>query len=205
MDKSRPFNPSAEKNKLPIFEELSPMLASSSLILEIGSGTGQHAVFFCESLPKCIWQPSEISSSLDVLRKGVDGSGLPNLRSPIVLDVMDDNWHVDELDVIFSANTAHFMSWPSVFKMISGAYRTLKKDGIFCLYGPFHYEKKIVSEGNRRLDRWLGEQGKGLRIRSFEALVISAANQSLILRHDIEMPANNHLLVFQKTVVATTL
>ena len=205
MDKSRPFNPSAEKNKLPIFEELSPMLASSSLILEIGSGTGQHAVFFCERLPQCIWQPSEISSSLDVLRKGVYGSGLPDLRSPIVLDVMDDNWHVDELDVIFSANTAHFMPWPSVFKMISGAYRTLKKDGIFCLYGPFHYEKKIVSEGNRRLDRWLREQGKGLRIRGFEALVILAANQSLILRHDIEMPANNHLLVFQKTVVATTL
>ena len=71
--------------------------------------------------------------------------------------------------------------------------------------GPFTMKKKIVSEGNRRLDRWLGEQGKGLRIRSFEALVISAANQSLILRHDIEMPANNHLLVFQKTVVATTL
>ena len=205
MNKSRPFNPSAEKNKLPIFEELSPMLASSSLILEIGSGTGQHAVFFCERLPQRIWQPSEISSTLDVLRKGVDGSGLPNLRSPIVLDVMDDNWHVDELDVIFSANTAHFMPWPSVFKMISGAYRTLKKDGIFCLYGPFHYEKKIVSEGNRRLDRWLREQGKGLRIRGFEALVILAANQSLILRHDIEMPANNHLLVFQKTVVATTL
>ncbi len=205
MDMSRPFNSSAEKNKLPIFEELSPMLASSSLILEIGSGTGQHAVFFCESLPQCIWQPSEISSSLDVLRKGVDGSGLPNLRSPIVLDVMDDNWHVDELDVIFSANTAHFMPWPSVFKMISGAYRTLKKDGIFCLYGPFHYEKKIVSEGNRRLDRWLREQGKGLRIRGFEALVILAANESLILRHDIEMPANNHLLVFQKTVIATTL
>lgn len=202
---SRPFNPSAEKNKLPIFEVLSPMLASSSSILEIGSGTGQHAVFFCESLPQCIWQPSEISSGIDVLQKGVDNSGLPNLSPPIVLDVVDESWNVDELDVVFSSNTAHFMLWSSVAKMLSGVSRTLKTAGIFCLYGPFHYEKKLVSEGNRQLDRWLGEQGQGLGIRSFEALVILAANQNLILRHDIEMPANNHLLVFQKTVAATTL
>ena len=202
---SKPFNPSAEKNKLAIFQSLLPIFSSASSVLEIGSGTGQHAVFFSENTPDCIWQCSEISSNMDILQQGVIGCDSPNFKTPIVLDVSSNNWNLDQVDVVFTSNTAHFMPWASVLKMLSGVFQTLKFGGFFCLYGPFHYQNKIASEGDCHLDRWLKSQGQGLGIRSFEELIVSAANKHLVHRHDFEMPANNHLLVFQKIIAAVAL
>jgi SAM-dependent methyltransferase len=195
---SKPFNPAAEKNKNAIFQSLLPLFGSASSVLEIGSGTGQHAVFFSENIPHCTWQCSETALNFDILKQGIVGCDTPNLKMPIVLDVRCDNWGLEQVDIIFSSNTAHFMPWSSFLKMLSGVFQTLKPGGFFCLYGPFHYRNKTASVGDYHLDKWLESQGQDLSIRNFEEVVTSAANNHLVYKDDFEMPANNHLLIFQK-------
>jgi hypothetical protein len=183
----RPYSEASERNREPILAVLRRVLAESRKVLEIGSGTGQHAAYFAAALPHLVWQASDVAAHLPGIREwGVD---------PIELDV-DGAWPSIDPDAAFSANTAHIMSWPQVEKMFAGlgAIRTLRT---FCLYGPFHYEGRPTSESNARFDAMLRARDPLGGVRDFEAVVALAAQHGMALQEDNAMPANNRLLVFR--------
>lgn len=197
----KPFAESCEQNKEVILKILQRHFSELENILEIGSGTGQHAVCFCSAMPHLQWMCSDLNENLDGIKAWMSESKLKNLSGPIELDVNKPIWDILQVDGVFSANTVHIMSWPSVEKMFAGIGRCLKPQGIFCLYGPFNYDGRFTSESNARFDQWLKERDARSGVRDFEAVNKQAAEQDMILLEDYEMPANNRILVWQKARV----
>lgn len=192
-----PFSQACENNKQPILNILKRYLHSQKCVLEIGSGTGQHAVYFAEQLPSITWQCSDREDNVEWIQKRIDLSGLANLPLVKILDVTSAQWPVD-FDGVFSANTAHIMSWPVAKKMMVKVGSALPKDGLFFLYGPFNYGGQFTSESNEQFDQWLKEQDPERGIRDFEIINKTAEGAGLKLLEDAEMPANNRLLVWAK-------
>jgi SAM-dependent methyltransferase len=188
----------AERNKAPILEIISKELATTRRVLEIGSGTGQHAVFFAERLPHLLWQPSDTGEYLPELRERLRAHGIANLQPVIELDVRSDPWPVESVDGIFSANTLHIMSWSSVHEFFRGVGSVLSTPGTLCIYGPFRYEGRYTSESNAVFDDYLRKRDPESGIRDFEALDALARKQGLRLAADNAMPANNQLLVWKR-------
>lgn len=194
----KPFAESCEQNKLPILEVLKIEFADKKNILEIGSGTGQHAVFFAEQLPHLTWHTSERAENIPGILAWLKDSPANNVMAPFELDVNQEQWPDKLFDGVFSANTAHIMSWPEVEKMFAGIGKILDKGGRFCLYGPFNYHQQYTSESNARFDAWLKEQDPRRGIRDFDDLNQLAEKAGMKLKNDYEMPANNRILVWQK-------
>ncbi len=194
----KPFAESSEQNKIPIFTGLKRYFSKIKTVLEIGSGTGQHAVFFAEQFPQLNWTTSDQAEYLTGIQVWLDESPQTNIEGPLLLDVNVKDWPVKHTDAVFSANTVHIMGWSSVENMFSGIGRILKADGYFCLYGPFNYGGEFSSESNARFDEWLKQRDAVSGVRDFEALQILAENAGLDLIEDIKMPANNRILVWQK-------
>lgn len=194
----KPFAESSEQNKRPIFTALKQYFHNVQTVLEIGSGTGQHAVFFAEQFTHLTWMVSDQAEYHAGIQMWLDESSLPNVKGPLLLDVNQSNWPLNETDAVFSANTVHIMSWQSVENMFAGIARVLKTGGVFCLYGPFNYNGKFSSESNARFDTWLKERDPVSGVRDFEALQKLADKAALRFIDDIEMPANNRVLVWQK-------
>lgn len=169
----------------------------SESILEIGSGTGQHAVFFAEHLPHLTWQTSEQTENLLGVQQWINDSSCKNVFSPISLNVTAQ-WPNTSYNGIFSANTAHIMSWPEVEAMFQGVGTILKINSPFCLYGPFNYANNYTSKSNANFDIWLKNRNPKSAIRNFEDLVSLAEKHGLALKEDHEMPANNRILVWIK-------
>jgi len=190
------FCQSCENNKDPILDVLRPLLAGRHTVLEIGSGTGQHAAYFAAALPHLDWQTSDVVDSHPSIEAWIDGVG--NARAPLALDVNAGDWPTETYDAVFSANTAHIMSWPSVENMFHGVARVLSPGGVFALYGPFNYVGAYTSEGNERFDRQLRSSGGGMGIRDSEAIIELAASAGMTLLADHDMPANNRILVFAR-------
>jgi SAM-dependent methyltransferase len=190
------FCQSCENNKGPILDVLRPLLAGHHTVLEIGSGTGQHAAYFAAALPHLDWQTSDVVDNHPSIEAWIDGVG--NARAPLALDVNAGDWPMETYDAVFSANTAHIMSWPSVEKMFHGVARVLSPGGVFALYGPFNYDGAYTSEGNERFDRQLRSSGGGMGIRDSEAIIELAASAGMTLLADHDMPANNRILVFAR-------
>lgn len=191
------YSEACEENKDPILAVLREELAGCRSVLEIGSGTGQHAVYFSRHLPHLRWQPSDLAvnhASINAWRREAE---LPNLLPPLLLDVSDAHWPDCDVDAVFSANTTHIMAWPEVITMFSGIGTLLKTGGIFCLYGPFNYNGRYTSDSNARFDRWLKQRDPRSGLRNVEHLVELANASGLCLVHDHAMPVNNHLLVWQ--------
>ena len=199
---TKPFIPAADKNKDPIVTVLARILDSVEHVLEIGSGTGQHAVHFAAKLPHLIWQPSDLPACQEGIRSWIDEARLANLNAPIVLDVMQRPWPTVQVDAVYSANTVHYMPWTFVFSMFQEISKLLPRGGVFALYGPFNYGGEFVSEGNRQLDKWLRSEDPRYGIRDFEALESLAADVGMHLREDCTMPANNRLLVWARAQTA---
>ena len=195
---NKPFAESCEQNKLPILEVLKIEFADKKNILEIGSGTGQHAVFFAEQFPHLTWQTSECQENIPGIQAWINDCAVNNVINPIVLDVNKNQWPNKKYDGIFSANTVHIMSWPEVEKMFAGIGQLLENDGCFCLYGPFNYNHQFTSDSNARFDIWLKEQAPYRGIRDFGDLDDLANNAGLTLKQDYEMPSNNRTLVWTK-------
>lgn len=195
--KQKPYAESCDENKLPILEQLQRLLSSSKSVLEIGSGTGQHAVFFAAAMPHLVWHTSDKEENHEGIQAWLHEAGLSNLREPISLDV-SAIWPKHSYSAVFSANTAHIMSWPEVEQLFQGVGRILEAEGYFVLYGPFNYQAHFTSESNRRFDQWLKSRDPLSGIRNFEDLLLLAGSQGLILEEDIEMPVNNRLLVWRK-------
>jgi len=192
------FSESCEQNRAPILEVLRIELAGKSSLLEIGSGTGQHAVYFAPEFPELIWQTSDVVESHAGIRAWLGDTGVTNARPPFALDVCKDAWPTVRYDAIFSANTAHIMSWPEVECFFAGVGQALEAGGVFCLYGPFNYNGNYTSESNARFDQWLRERDPLSGVRDFEALQALAGQAGLLLKEDYEMPANNRTLVWCK-------
>lgn len=194
----KPFAESCEQNKQPILEVLARYFPEVHSVLEIGSGTGQHAVFFAGEFPRLTWITSDTADNLPGIRAWLEEAGLPNLQGPLELDVDQPDWPIVSTGAVFSANTAHIMPWSSVEHMFAGVGRVLKPQGLFCLYGPFNYNGDFTCESNARFDAWLKQRDPASGIRDFEALVALAREHDLALVEDHTMPANNRTLVWQK-------
>jgi len=194
----KPFAESCEQNKHAILEVLQCYLPSRQRVLEIGSGTGQHAVFFAAQFPHLHWQTSDRAENHPGIRAWLDEADLPNVGAPLALDVEYPDWPSLVVDAVFSANTAHIMAWPAVVAMFAHVGRVLGAGGVFCLYGPFNYAGDYSAGSNRRFDAWLRQQDPAQGVRDFEALDELAADNAMGLVQDHAMPADNRILVWQK-------
>lgn len=192
----------SERNKRPILCILTDVLAASRRVLEIGSGTGQHAVYFAAALPHLTWQPSERAEMLGDLRARVAAEGPPNCAEPLELDVGARLWPATVMhgrcDVVFSANTLHILAWSSVERLFDGIGQVLADGGRFCVYGPFRYNGSFTTPSNERFDRALRARDPLSGIRDFEAVNELARQQCLELQADRSMPANNQLLIWNR-------
>jgi cyclopropane fatty-acyl-phospholipid synthase-like methyltransferase len=193
-----PFSEACERNKAPILAVLRTAFAERSQVLEIGSGTGQHAVHFAAHLTQLTWHPTEQLAYLSDLAARVKLEGSRNLRAPTVLDVRQTVWPLRSADAIFTANTLHIMSWPEVTAMYRGLGEILTPGGVVCVYGPFRYHGRYTSPSNEDFDRMLKERDPKSGLRDLDELGTLAAQVGLRLHADHDMPANNRLLQFIK-------
>jgi len=193
-----PLSEACERNKEPILAVLRVCFADRVQVLEIGSGTGQHAVHFTRHLPHLTWHPTEQLGYLADLAARVQLEGGQNLRAPTVLDVRQSVWPLRSVDAIFTANTLHIMSWPEVIAMYHGIGGVLAPGGVMCIYGPFRYDGLYTSASNQEFDRALQERDPLSGLRDIQAVGALAAQYGLRLVADHDLPAYNRLLVFAK-------
>lgn len=194
----KPYSEACERNRGPILAVLERVFSDRRRVLEIGSGTGQHAAYFAPALPHLVWQPSDVAEHLPGIRLWAAEAGAPNLRAPLELDV-DRPWPDIAADAVFSANTCHIMSWPQVERMLGEIGRLLPAHGALALYGPFNYRGRHTSESNARFDAMLRERDPCSGLRDIEALLALGEREYLEKEEDIAMPANNRLLVFRRS------
>lgn len=195
----KPYAESCEQNQGPILEVLQDIFADQQRVLEIASGTGQHAVYFGRSLPHLTWQTSELAQNHMGIQAWLDESLLPNVLPPVAIDINDPGWLIENVDAVFNANTVHIVAWQAVEAMFAGIARVLDGGGLLCLYGPFNYGGKFTSESNARFDAWLKSRDPNSGVRDFEALNRLAESHGLLLQKDVPMPANNRILVWQRS------
>lgn len=187
-----------ERNKDPILAVLERELTACRSVLEIGSGTGQHAVHFARHLPQLSWQPTELGAGLEPLAERIRLEGPPNLASALALDVRSRPWPCGRVDAVFSANTLHIMAWDAVEHFFRGIGTVLATPAVLCVYGPFRYRGDYTSASNAEFDRFLRQRDPLSGIRDFEALDRLACAQGLELAADHAMPANNQTLVWRR-------
>lgn len=196
----KPYSESCERNQAPILAQLQSLFATRRHVLEIASGTGQHAVYFGRALPHLTWQTSDLPAHHAGIGAWLAEAQLPNVLLPLTLDVNAPVWSIAEVDAVFNANTVHIVSWPSVVRMFEGIGRVLQADGILCLYGPFNYGGTYTSASNANFDDWLKMRDIHSGIRDFEAVCDLASAHGMVLLQDVEMPANNRLLAWRKSM-----
>jgi len=194
----KPFAAATERNSLPILEVLRREFEKVSNVLEIGSGTGQHAVSFAPALNHLTWQTSELTENHAGIHSWLDEAGLPNVKKPIELDVMTAEVPPQVYDAVFSANTAHIMSFEAVVKMFSLVGNTLQERGVFCLYGPFRQGGEFSTQSNAEFDKSLRERNPEMGIRDLEALDELAGSGGMERKRLYAMPANNCLAAWRK-------
>ena len=190
-----------ERNKEPIRKILAQAFAHTRKVLEIGSGTGQHAVHFAAQFPHLVWQPSDTGEYLTGLRERIEREGTPNLLAPLEIDVRELPWKLEPVDALFTANTLHIMSWPTVRALFRGLGAILAAPAVLCIYGPFRYGGHYTSPSNAEFDRYLKARDPASGIRNFEDVNTLAGEQGFILSADHAMPANNQLLVWRKSAL----
>lgn len=193
-----PYSEACARNRHPILEVLRSAFADRSRVLEIGAGTGQHAVHFARHLPWLAWQPTDRRESLAGLAARVAAEGPPNLAPPVEQDVLDEPWPAFEVDAAFTANTLHIMSWRGVEALFAGLEPLLPAGGVLAVYGPFHYGGRATSDSNAAFDAMLRERDPDSGVRDFEAVDALARAAGLALQADHAMPANNRLLVWRR-------
>ena len=194
----KPYSEACERNRAPILDALRSVFADCHTVLEIGSGSGQHAVYFGAQLPHLTWQTSDVPDAQAGIRAWLDEAHLPNVLPPLALDVDTADWPHEKFDAVFSANTLHIMSWPEVERMFAGIARVLAARGVLAIYGPYNYGGRHTSDSNAGFDAWLRTRDASSGIRDFENVDALARSYGLELVHDFAMPANNRLLVWRR-------
>ena len=184
-------SPSCERNKEPILGVLREILCVPGLVLEIGSGSGQHAVHFARGLPHVEWQPTDVDDNLPGISAWRNEAGLVNLREPLALDVFSDRWPVAAAQAMVCINTIHIVSWEAVGKLFAGAGRLILPGGVMYVYGPYRYAGRPLEPSNEEFDRWLKARDAAAGVRLFEDVNRLAEQNGLTLAGDRAMPANN--------------
>lgn len=198
MKSDREYSDACDANRAPILGILKDAFAACRTILEIGSGTGQHAVYFGKHLPHLAWQTSDVLKNHASINAWHKEAGLANVLPAITLDVSGNDWPATSYEGVFSANTTHIMDRAAVVAMFSGIGRILESGGIFCLYGPFNYHGRFSSLSNERFDQWLKERDPESGIKNKEELDKLATDNAMLLIADHEMPVNNRILIWKK-------
>jgi cyclopropane fatty-acyl-phospholipid synthase-like methyltransferase len=198
MVRVKPYSEACERNRDPILQVLRDDFAQARSVLEVGSGSGQHAVYFARHLPHLTWHTSDAVVYHAGIEAWIADSGLSNVKHPLTLDVRDTPWPLVSVDAIFSANTLHIMDSDCVEAFFRGAARLLPVGGMLAIYGPFNYGGRFTSASNARFDADLRARGVGSAIRDFEAVNALARHIGLALVRDVEMPANNRTLVWRR-------
>jgi cyclopropane fatty-acyl-phospholipid synthase-like methyltransferase len=193
----KPYSQSCVDNAAPILEVLKRYLPAQGELLEIGSGTGQHAVLFAGLFTEIIWHTSDMLEQHPGIQMWLDEAHLLNLRTPLALDVINDSWPEQQFDAIYTANTAHIMPMEAVEGMFRGVASVLKADAPFLLYGPFMYHGQHTSESNQHFDLMLRSWEPAQGVRDVDWLEDVASRYGLILDEDLEMPANNRILIWR--------
>ncbi|MBN2887572.1 MAG: DUF938 domain-containing protein [Chromatiaceae bacterium] len=193
----KPYAESCDQNREPILAVLAPLLRARRRLLEIGSGTGQHGVYFGAALPHLTWQCSDRAEQLPGIRQWIAEAGLSNLPPPLELDVLK-SWPAGRFEAIFSANTAHIMGLDAVEAMFAGVGAHLEPGGLFALYGPFSRDGRHTSPSNARFDAWLRAQDPAMGVRDQRQLEPFAAAHGLELIAEHAMPVNNLTLVWER-------
>jgi len=196
---NKPYSESCDQNRDPILSVIKPLLKDKQSVLEVGSGTGQHAVYFAQHLPHLTWQPSDQKTCLEGIYLWMHEAQLVNVKSPLEFNVTQPKWPEIRVDVIFSANTLHIMHWHEVEAFFAGIKDRLNTNGLLIVYGPFNYNNQYTSESNARFDAWLKARDPHSGIRQFEQLNELAKDQGLSLLEDYAMPANNRILCWMKS------
>jgi trans-aconitate methyltransferase len=194
----KPFSPACERNREPILGVLGKAFADRRHVLEIGSGSGQHAVYFAAAMPNLIWQCSDRDQNLAGIRSWLDEAGLANTPTPITLDVAQADWPAIRVDAVFSANTLHIMSWPEVEQLFARLPSLMSEDAVLAIYGPFNIDGRASSASNADFDRSLRNRGAHMGIRDLAAVDALAASAGLRRIASHAMPANNLCVVWQR-------
>jgi SAM-dependent methyltransferase len=184
-------SPSCERNKEPILAVLREILSVPGLVLEISSGSGQHAVHFARGLPHVEWQPTDVADNLPSISAWRDEAALTNLREPLALDLFSDHWPITEAQAVVCINTIHIVSWEAVERLFAGAGLLLAPGGVMYVYGPYRYADRPLEPSNEEFDRWLKARDSASGVRLFEDVNRLAGLNGLMLAGDRDMPANN--------------
>lgn len=194
----KPNAPSCEQNQQVILDVLKTIFIEPGEVLEIGSGTGQHAVFFTENLPHLSWQLSDLEAEHAGMKMWLAEVEHNRIKAPLIFDVEMPSLDIAKTDYVFTANTTHIMSQSQAEKMFRHIGDYLKTGGVFVQYGPFNYNGQYTSESNANFDVWLKQRNPHSCIKHFESMQEHAEMNELRLLKDIEMPANNRILVWEK-------
>ena len=193
------FSPASERNKAIILDTLRTYLEQHQNVLEIGSGSGQHAMYIAPHFKQLHWSPSELAENVEALVSNLSVAKINNISEPCVLDVTQHDWNLKiSPDLVFTANTLHIMPEAAVRHFFHGVGRVITQGGRVCIYGPFKYAGEYTSDSNAEFDLWLKARDPLSGIRDFDLIVRWADEAGLILEEDIPMPANNQMLVWKK-------
>lgn len=193
----KPFAPACERNRDPILHVLHRHFADCRTVLEVGSGTGQHAVHFAAAMPWLMWQCADLVPRLPGIRQWLAEAGLSNTPAPLELDVVGP-WPAGSYDAVFSANVLHIVDWPKVEAFFAGVGRVLGDAGVLVIYGPFNENGSYTSGSNRDFDAWLKARDPRSGIRDIEAVKALAEQVGLRDVEDVAMPANNRCVVWRR-------
>ncbi len=193
-----PNAPACERNSAPILAELIGLLAASRQVLEIASGTGQHAIYFANALTHLTWHTSDLIDSHAGIHAWLQHARLENVSPPLHFNVLTDDWPALQIDAVFTANSLHIMSWGAVQQLLTKCGNNLTAGGRLIVYGPFNYQGKYTSDSNAEFDRWLQQRDRESAIRDFEAVNEHLEKVGMQLHSDTEMPANNRLICWEK-------
>ncbi len=194
------WSEAAARNQSPILEILRTLMPPSEKkrVLEIGSGTGQHAIHFGKELPYIEWQTSDLVANHEVIRDTLESVNLPNVHLPVALEAGTLIENAPTCDVVYTANTCHIMSWENAMTMIEAVGQLLPESGVLIIYGPFNVGGQATSESNLRFDHYLSLSNPRQALRNREDIAWTADAASMSLTCCLAMPANNQLLVFEK-------
>lgn len=199
LEPTKPFASACERNRDPILTVIQPLLTQVYQVLELGSGTGQHAVYFAAAMPHLSWQTSERPGQLDGIRQWLAEAALPNTPAPIELDVTAADWSLPlaTFDAVFTANTLHYMPWAAVKAFFAHLPRYLPPGALLIVYGPFRIGGQHISDSNVQFDAWLASVDPSFAVRDLDEVNALAQSVGLkqVARHT--MPANNFIVIWQ--------
>lgn len=195
----KPFSAACERNRIPILKAMKEVISlDAQRLLEIGSGTGQHAVYLAPHFPHMIWVTSDIKENHQGIQMWLDESGAPNIIGPGIFKVGEDDFPNGDFDVVFTANTFHIMGWAECLELMDLLGSNLRAGAMLLIYGPFNYHGKFTSQSNAEFDESLKSRHPSMGIRDFEEVNACLNQNGFTLLKDYEMPANNRFLVFRK-------